>query len=211
MVLEPFNVTNIVLIPKIPHPMNLANFRLISLCTVLYKMVSKVVANHFQIALDVCVYDAQSAFVSGLLIFDNVLLVYEILHTFRQKRIGRKRFIALKLDMSKVYDQVKWCFLRKIMKWMGFARSWVEIIMGCITSVLYLRIVNDKVGKAFRPTRGLRQGGPLSLEGLFALMILALKDELIKWAKVSMRGLQISHLLFTNDCVLFGQANERGD
>ncbi|KAA3461893.1 reverse transcriptase [Gossypium australe] len=81
---------------------------------------------------------------------------------------------------------------------MGFAISWVELIMRCINSVSYSVVINGKKGQRFTPTRGLRQRDPLSPylflicnEGLFALMRLASSPK-------------ISHLLFTYDCILFG-------
>lgn len=101
MSLEPCNITNIILIPMIQRPINLSNFRPNSLCIVLYKIISKVVANRLKIVLDCCINEAQSAFVSGRLISDNVLLAYEVLHNLKQKRIERKEQLALKLDMRK--------------------------------------------------------------------------------------------------------------
>lgn len=100
MSLEPLNSTNIMLIPKVSQPMNLTNFKLISLCNVLYKIVSKTIANRLRHVLDICIDKAQSAFVSGGLIIDNVLLAYEVLHAYKQKRLGQKAFLALKPDMS---------------------------------------------------------------------------------------------------------------
>ncbi|KAA3464146.1 reverse transcriptase [Gossypium australe] len=105
------NETDIVLIPKTPYPTSLVNFRPISLCTILYKLVAKTIANRLQEFIGMCIDSAQSAFVPGRLISDNVLIAYEILHTLRQKRFGRKRFMAVKLDMSKAYDRVEWGYL----------------------------------------------------------------------------------------------------
>lgn len=68
---------------KSPHPTNLGNFRSISLCNVLYKLVEKMIVNRFKEVLDVFIDNAQSAFVSGKLISDNVLLASEVLRTFR--------------------------------------------------------------------------------------------------------------------------------
>lgn len=64
MTLKPLNDTNIILIPKISHSMNLTNFMPISLCTFLYKVISKAVTNRFQKVLDCCIDDAQTTFVS---------------------------------------------------------------------------------------------------------------------------------------------------
>lgn len=47
-------------------------------------------------------------------------------------------------------------------------------------------------------------------DGLSSLMRLATEGNLIRGVKVSRSGPQISHLLFTNDCILFGEATERG-
>lgn len=64
-------------------------------------------ANRLQKVLNFCIDSAQSAFVLGRLIFDNVLLAYKLLHTFDQRRVGKIGHMALKIDMSKVYDRVE--------------------------------------------------------------------------------------------------------
>ncbi|KAK5775146.1 hypothetical protein PVK06_043015 [Gossypium arboreum] len=101
------NSTHIVLIPKISNPSNMKQFRPISLCNVIYKILAKVIANRLRGVIDKCIDLAQSAFVPGRLISDNVLLAYQILHTLNQKRPGKKGFMAVKLDMSKAYDRVE--------------------------------------------------------------------------------------------------------
>lgn len=102
--LDLINITNIVLLPKVLNPTIIANFRPISLCSVIYKLIVKMVANRFRLVLDKYIDPSQSAFVSSRIILDNILLAYEILHTFSQKSYGKKGCMSLKLDLSKAYD-----------------------------------------------------------------------------------------------------------
>ncbi|KAA3453480.1 reverse transcriptase [Gossypium australe] len=215
--IEAANMTDIVLIPKVSQPTALVNFRPISLCTVVYKLVTKTIANRLQSVIGGCIDKAQSAFIPGLLISDNVILAYELLHTYRQKRMGKKGYMAVKLDMSKAYDRVEWDFVIQVMRKMGFSAIWIRLIMKCITTVSYTVILNGNRGSPFQSSRGLRQGDPLSpflflfcSEGLSALMKMAKQNGLVKGAKASRYGPEISHLLFADDCILFGEASERG-
>ncbi|KAA3464864.1 reverse transcriptase [Gossypium australe] len=214
---EDINRTLIVLIPKTVAPTNLKNFRPISLCTVLYKIIVKAVANRLQKVLDVCIDASQSAFVPGRLITDNVSLAYEVLHTLKNKRTGRKGYMALKLDMSKAYDRAEWSFIKGVMAKMGFAEGFIDLIFQCISSVQYSILSNGDEGLRFRATRGLRQGDPLSPylflfcgKGLSALMRLANQEKRIKGAKVNQEAPSITHLMFVDDCILFGDVSNRG-
>jgi len=57
------NNTTIVLIPKVKNPQEMKQFRPISLCNVVYKICSKVLANRLRPLLDDVVAEEQSAFV----------------------------------------------------------------------------------------------------------------------------------------------------
>ncbi|KAG8479241.1 hypothetical protein CXB51_029714 [Gossypium anomalum] len=166
-------------------PDGFLNFRPISLCTVIYKIIAKTVANRLQRVLDVYVDAAQSSFVPGRLITDNVLLAYEVLHSFKNKNSSRKGFMTLKLDMRKAYDRVEWPFIKGVMSKMGFSDLFIDVIFRCINSVQYSILINGEEGPNFKATRGLRQGDPLSSylflscgEGLPALMRLACQEGL---------------------------------
>ncbi|KAF5447221.1 hypothetical protein F2P56_032789 [Juglans regia] len=97
------NDTFIVLIPKLKSPQTVLDFRPISLCNVLYKIVSKVLSNRLKSILPQIISPTQSAFVPGRMILDNVIVAFEALHSMSTKWKGQQGYMAVKLDMS--YDE----------------------------------------------------------------------------------------------------------
>lgn len=104
----PINITHTydALIPKKKQLEVVVDYRPISLCNVLYKIISKVLANHFKVILPQFVSSTNSDFMLSRLITNNVLIVYEILHI--ETEMWRKRsLMSIKLDISKAYDRVE--------------------------------------------------------------------------------------------------------
>ena len=117
--LHKMNYTHIVLIPKINGPKHVADLRPIRLANVVFRIVSKVLANQLKQILPNVISESQSAFVPNRLITDNTTVTFEILHRMQNKRTGKKGQMAIKLDISKAYNRVKWSFLRSIMLKLG--------------------------------------------------------------------------------------------
>lgn len=127
--LADINSTLITLIPKKKAPTKVTEFRPISLCNVLYELISKVVANRFKKILPYIISSSQSDFVPNILISDNVIVAFEALHTMKCKMTRKEGYMALKLDMSKACDRIEWDFLRAVLYKLVFYKQWVEQVM----------------------------------------------------------------------------------
>ena len=101
------NYTHIVLVPKVNSAEKMSDYRPISLCNVIYKIISKVMSNKLKQILPQLISPTQSAFVPSSLITDNVLVAYKTLHSMHRRKSGKKCSLALKLDISKAYDRIK--------------------------------------------------------------------------------------------------------
>lgn len=121
--------------------------------------------------------------------------------------------MAYKIDLEKAYDRVDWEFLRRTLNDFGFPPIIGSLVTSCVTSASLAILWNGKKLPTFSPTRGLRQGDPLS-PYLFVLCMeklsLTIQGEVTKgnWIpyKVPRNGPAVSHLLFADDVLLFTKA-----
>ncbi|KAL8122007.1 hypothetical protein AgCh_018659 [Apium graveolens] len=119
-------------------------------------------ANGMKGLLDTVVSTTQSAFIPDRLISDNIMISYEIMHYLKGRKVGKYGYMALKLDMCKAYDRIEWNFLKAIMLKMGFSQWWVHLVLQCVTTVVYSINHGEHELDPIHPTRGIRQGDPLS-------------------------------------------------
>ena len=113
--LQVVNETFVTLIPKVHVPKHMHQLRPISLCNVIYKLGSKVLANRIKPVMDMVISPFQGVFVPGRIISDNSIVAFELAHFMKNRRSGNKGYGALKVDMSKAYDRVEWRFLEAVL------------------------------------------------------------------------------------------------
>lgn len=208
--LRALNTTFLVLIPKKEGADKLEFFRPITLCNVVYKIITKLIVERLKPCLLVLISEEQGGFVAGRQIQDGVVVTSKVIHPMAN---SKEKSMFIKLDMAKAYDRVKWCFLEKILLTFGFCSDWVSWTMSYVTSSFPV-IMNGDPSKIFGATRGLRQGDPLSpylfiimAEGLGqSLKFRAFQDVLHGWQWGN--GLpKFSHLQFVDDTSLMGMTH----
>ncbi|KAL0854761.1 hypothetical protein Bca101_059913 [Brassica carinata] len=118
--------------------------------------------------------------------------------------------MAVKTDMSKAYDRLEWDFIRLVFERLGFDAIWTEWIMSCISSVSYSYLLDDSAHGHVVPSRGIRQGDPLSPyifilcgEVLSGLCRQAQASGHMTGLRVATTSLRINHLLFADDTMFF--------
>uniref|UniRef100_A0A803QB80 Reverse transcriptase domain-containing protein n=1 Tax=Cannabis sativa TaxID=3483 RepID=A0A803QB80_CANSA len=177
------NDTSFVLVPKKDGPAFTNDYRPIVLCNVAYKIISKTIANRLRGFLP------------------------QIISRTRPLSRGKRGFMMIKIDMEKAYDKLDWDFILSVLLHFGLPDKFVQWIK---------LLLNGATVGQFKPERGLRQGDPLSpslfimaAETLSRLILLKEQLRLIKGFKMGRRGISLSHLMFVDDLVLFGQASLR--
>lgn len=139
------------------------------------------------------------------------------MHSLKNRRYGNNGWVALKLDMAKAYDRIEWSYLEAVLRKFGFADQWVRWVMACVTTVSFATVVNGEKGEFFTPSRGIRQGCPLSpylfilcAEGFHYLIQKEIEEGSLHGIQIGRHCPSISHLFFADDSVLFWEAFASG-
>ncbi|KAL2246347.1 UNVERIFIED_CONTAM: hypothetical protein Sindi_2902900 [Sesamum indicum] len=194
--LKQVNSTLLALIPKVHTPMTVGDFRPISCCNVLYKIIVKLLVQRLSVVLDKIISPCQGAFIPGRSIRDNILLAQELLTGYNQVRLPPR--CTLKVDIRKAYDTVEWDFL----------------LAECVTTAAFSIGINGNPHGFFTGAHGLRQGDPLS-PYLFVLVMEVLHLGLLHLIEQDLQfsyhwkcePAKVFQLGFADDLLLFCRAD----
>ncbi|CAL1388599.1 unnamed protein product [Linum trigynum] len=208
------NNTIFTLVANVPCAENMKDYRPISCCNMLYKGISKLLANRLAQVLPSVISKSQSAFIKGRAISDNILLVSELVRNYHYKNVSPK--CVVKIDIMKAFDSVNWKFLFTVMEAMGFPPGFLKLLSACVTTPKIKIALNGGLCGNVREKKGLRQGDPLSpylftiaMEVLDGLAGKAVRENQIPFHP-RCKPLMITHLCFADDLMVFTNGSVRG-
>ena len=152
-ILKALNATFLTLIPKEPETEGLGKLRPIALCNVIYKIITKTIANRLRPLLSLIISPEQAGFVEGRQILDGIILIHETIHSVKIRKIPG---MLLNLDLSKSYDKLNWEFLAGTLRAFGFSYQWTRWVMNLVSSTLFSILVNGSPASPFQISRGIR-------------------------------------------------------
>lgn len=206
-ILSQWNSTSVTLVPKKQNADKLTDFRPISCCNGIYKVISKILARRLEQILPQWISPSQSAFVQGRLLTENVLLATELVQGFGQQSVSSRG--VLKVDLRKAFDSVDWNFILEVLKAANLPHRFVSWIKQCITTPSFSINVNGSLCGYFKGSKGLRQGDPLSpslfviaMEILARLLESNFSDGSIGFHPKASE-VKISSLAFADDLMIF--------
>ena len=183
------------------------DFRPIACCNLLYKVISKVLANRLRFLFHDAIEPNQSAFITGRLLLENVLLASELVNGYHKPTTSQRS--AIKFDISKAFDTVKWSFITSVLKAMDLPLQFFHWIRLCISTAAFSVSVNGSLEGFFTSARGIRQGCSLS-PYLYVILSNVLSKLLNKAVEAGgfqyhsqCVGVKLTHLSFADDIVVF--------
>lgn len=205
--LKQWNSANLVLIPKKPNASLPSDFRPISCLNTVYNVISKLLAARLKDILPLMISKAQSAFLPGRLLAENVLLATDLVNGYNSQSISPRGM--LKVDLRKAFDTVRWDFILASLRALAIPESFISLIQECLSTASFSVSVNGQSGGFFKSTKGIRQGDPLS-PYLFVLAMECLSRLLLSRYESGSIGyhprteeLKITHLMFADDVMVF--------
>ena len=98
------SATKLIVLPKITNPSNASDFRPISCCNIIYKVISKLLVSRLKRVMPNLINQSQGAFVPGREILFNVLICQDLARGYQRKHISPR--CMMKVDLRKAFDSI---------------------------------------------------------------------------------------------------------
>jgi hypothetical protein len=205
--LKEVNSTIITLVPKRKNPSCMGDYRAISCYNIIYKCITKILANKMIPGLEEVISSNQGPFIPGRGIAENILLAQEVVGDYHKEK-GKAR-CTFKVDLMKAYDSLSWEYILHYLHCFGAPFRYIAWIRECITSPSFSIALNGTLVGYFKGRKGLRQGDPISpylfvltMKGLSLLLEEAASKSLFSYhPKCSV--IKLSHLCFADNLLIF--------
>ena len=124
-----------------------------------YKIAAKAIATRIESTLPFLIHTDQTGFIKRRYIGENIRLICDLLE---QTKTDKNPGILLSIDFRKAFDTLECPIMHKALETYNFGESlrrWIEIFYKNIESTV---LNNGYASKWIKPSRGVRQGCPLS-------------------------------------------------
>ena len=202
-----FNSTIVALVPKCKNPSSMKEFRPIFCCSVIYKCITKILANRMQKFLPNIIGRNQSAFTVGRSSSDNIFMAQELVKGYGRANLSSR--CALKIDLQKAFDTLNWNFVMDVLASFKFPPIFIYWIKCCLTSPMYSISLNGGLVGYFMGERGVRQGDPLSpyifvlAMDVLSKLLDAAADHGVFNYHPKCKKIKLTHLSFADNLMIF--------
>lgn len=208
------NSTILALVAKKNDAIFMKDYRSISCCNVIYKVISKLLTNRMKRLIPLFISLNQSAFVKNRLLMENVLLASELVKCYHKDSVTE--ICAVKIDVSKAFDSVQWSFLFAVLAALNFPEKFIVWIKKCKELASFsIQVNGGELTGYFNSKRDMRQLCSLS-PYLFVICMQVLSKLLDKAAAEKRNGyhpyrkeLSLTHICFADDVLVFSYGKKR--
>lgn len=209
--LKDINNTTIALIPKCTQACKLGDFRPISCCNTVYKIISRIICNRLKPVLSSAISPNQAAFLKGRSLGENILLSSELVRNYLKATCPKS--CMLKVDIRKAFDTVSWDFVLKMLKAQDFLPLFRTWIAECVSSPRFSISINGELAGFFKGNKSLHQGDSIS-PYLFIIVMEVLSkllEQAVDEGKFRLHpkcsSPKLTHLLFADDLLVYSDGS----
>lgn len=173
----------ITLIPKKKNPVNISDYRPITLLNCDIKILNKVLANRIKSKMNIIISPSQKCSVEGRKITDNLITMRNLIIYCSS---SNKNVSLLNIDFESAFDRVSHNYLWMVLEKFRFPNQIISLSKKIYEGATSVVLVNGCMTKKIPLLSGVRQGCPLSMI-LFAISL----EPFIQLIHFSLSGLNI--------------------